>query len=137
MSEKKIEKVVKTDAEWRELLTPQQYAVTRQRGTERPFTGEYVHNKADGTYHCVACGQALFSSETKYESGSGWPSFWDVIEEGNVELKEDFSHGMHRIEVVCSRCGSHLGHLFDDGPEETTGQRYCINSLALSFEKKG
>jgi peptide-methionine (R)-S-oxide reductase len=137
MSEKKIEKVVKTDAEWRELLTPQQYAVTRQRGTERPFTGEYVHNKADGTYNCVACGQALFSSETKYESGSGWPSFWDVIEEGNVELKEDFSHGMHRIEVVCSRCGSHLGHLFDDGPEETTGQRYCINSLALSFEKKG
>ena len=136
MSEKKIEKVVKTDAEWRQLLTSQQYAVTRQQATERPFTGEYVHNKAEGTYNCVACGQPLFSSETKYESGSGWPSFWDVIEAGNVELKEDFSHGMHRIEVVCSRCGSHLGHLFDDGPEETTGQRYCINSLALNFQKK-
>ena len=136
MSEKKIEKVVKTDAEWRQLLTPQQYAVTRQQATERPFTGEYVHNKAEGTYNCVACGQPLFSSKTKYESGSGWPSFWDVIEAGNVELKEDFSHGMHRIEVVCSRCGSHLGHLFDDGPEETTGQRYCINSLALNFQKK-
>jgi peptide-methionine (R)-S-oxide reductase len=105
-------------------------------GHRTPVHREYVHNKADGTYNCVACGQPLFSSETKYESGSGWPSFWDVIEAGNVELKQDFSHGMRRIEVVCSRCGSHLGHLFDDGPEETTGQRYCINSLALSFEKK-
>jgi peptide-methionine (R)-S-oxide reductase len=135
MSENKTEKVVKSDEEWRQQLTPTQYAVTRQAATERPFTGEYVHNKADGTYACVACGQPLFSSDTKFESGSGWPSFWDVIEQGNVELIEDFSHGMHRVEVVCSRCGSHLGHLFDDGPQETTGQRYCINSAALTFQK--
>src|SRR6188768_323997 len=103
----KVEKITKTDAEWREILSPMQYAVTRQAATERPFTGEYVHNKADGTYNCVACGQALFSSETKYESGSGWPSFWDVIQEGHVELKQDISHGMVRTEIVCSRCGSH------------------------------
>lgn len=130
------EKVVKSDAEWRKELTPDQYAVTRQRATERPFTGEYVHNKAEGTYHCVACGQALFSSKTKFESGSGWPSFWDVVQAGSVELREDRSHGMTRIEAVCSRCGSHLGHLFDDGPRETTGLRYCINSLALKFEEE-
>jgi peptide-methionine (R)-S-oxide reductase len=129
------EKISKTDTEWRQLLTPQQYAVARQAATERPFTGEYVHNKADGTYCCVACGQPLFSSETKFESGSGWPSFWDVIEQGNVLLKEDFSHGMHRTEAVCSRCGSHLGHVFDDGPQDKTGQRYCINSAALQFQK--
>ncbi len=131
----KTEKITKSDAEWRQQLTPQQYAVTRQAATERPFTGEYVHNKADGTYCCVACGQPLFSSTTKFESGSGWPSFWDVIEQGNVELKQDNSHGMHRVEAVCSRCGSHLGHVFDDGPRETTGQRFCINSASLSFKK--
>ena len=131
----KVQKIIKTDAEWRQLLTPQQYAVTRQQATERPFTGEYVHNKEDGTYNCVACGQSLFSSDTKFESGSGWPSFWDVVEHGNVELKEDYSHGMHRVEAVCSRCGSHLGHVFDDGPRDTTGQRYCINSASLSFRK--
>jgi peptide-methionine (R)-S-oxide reductase len=136
MTEKKIEKVVKTELEWREQLTPMQYAVTRQQATERPFTGEYVHNKAEGTYNCVACGQALFSSDTKYESGSGWPSFWDVIEQGNVELREDRTHGMVRVEAVCSRCGSHLGHVFDDGPRDTTGQRYCINSASLNFQKK-
>jgi len=130
------EKIVKTDAEWRQQLTPEQYAVTRQAATERPFTGKYVHNKADGTYCCVACGQPLFSSETKFESGTGWPSFWDVIEQGNVELREDTSYGMHRIEAVCSRCGSHLGHVFDDGPRDKTGQRYCINSAALSFNEK-
>ena len=135
MSEEK-QKVIKTDLEWRQLLTPQQYAVTRQQATERPFTGEYVHNHADGTYACVACGQPLFSSDTKFESGSGWPSFWDVVNQGNVELKEDISHGMRRVEAVCSRCGSHLGHVFDDGPRDTTGQRYCINSAALSFQKK-
>src|SRR5512142_3025681 len=96
----KTQKIVKTDAEWRKLLTPEQYAVTRQQATERPFTGEYVHNKADGTYACVACGQPLFSSGTKFESGSGWPSFWDVIQAGNVELRPDRSHGMYRVEVV-------------------------------------
>jgi peptide-methionine (R)-S-oxide reductase len=135
MAEKQ-EKLVKTDAEWREQLTPMQYAVTRQAATERAFTGEYVYNKAEGTYNCVACGQPLFASETKYESGSGWPSFWDVIQEGNVELRQDNTHGMRRVEVVCNRCGSHLGHLFDDGPQETTGQRYCINSAALKFQQK-
>ena len=128
--------VVKTDIEWKQELTPQQYAVTRQQATERPFTGEYVHNKEAGTYNCVACGQPLFASDTKFESGSGWPSFWDVIEQGNVELKEDYSHGMHRVEAVCSNCGSHLGHVFDAGPRDTTGQRYCINSASLAFTKK-
>ena len=129
------EKIVKTEAEWRAELTPEQYAVTRQKATERPFTGEYVHNKADGTYVCVACGQPLFASDTKFESGTGWPSFWDVIQTGNVELHEDNSYGMRRVEVVCSRCGSHLGHLFEDGPRDTTGLRYCINSVALKFKE--
>ena len=127
--------IIKTDIEWQEQLTPQQYAVTRQQATEHPFTGEYVHNRADGTYNCVACGQPLFSSTTKFESGTGWPSFWDVIQQGNVELREDYSHGMHRVEAVCSNCGSHLGHVFDDGPRDTTGQRYCINSASLKFQK--
>jgi peptide-methionine (R)-S-oxide reductase len=131
-----LQKIKKTDEEWRELLTPEQYAVTRKAATERPFTGEYVHNKADGTYACVACGQPLFSSETKFESGSGWPSFWDMIQTGNVELREDHSFGMRRVEVVCSRCGAHLGHLFEDGPRETTGLRYCINSASLKFHEK-
>lgn len=130
-----ITKITKSDAEWRAQLTPEQYAVTRQQATERPFTGTYVHNKETGTYNCVACGLSLFASNTKYESGSGWPSFWDVIEQGHVELKEDFSHGMHRVEVVCGRCGGHLGHLFEDGPRDKTGQRYCINSAALAFQK--
>jgi peptide-methionine (R)-S-oxide reductase len=129
------EKIVKTEAEWRAELTPEQYAVTRQKATERPFTGEYVHNKADGTYVCVACGQPLFASDTKFESGTGWPSFWDVIQTGNVELHEDNSYGMRRVEVVCSLCGSHLGHLFEDGPRDTTGLRYCINSVALKFKE--
>jgi peptide-methionine (R)-S-oxide reductase len=128
------DKIVKSEAEWRAQLTPQQYAVLRQAGTERPFTGKYVHNKADGTYVCAACGNPLFSSETKFESGTGWPSFWDMISEGSVELHQDYSHGMIRTEVTCARCGSHLGHVFDDGPRETTGLRYCINSLSLDFE---
>lgn len=129
-------RIQKSDAEWRAQLTPQQYAVLRQQATERPFTGEYVHNKANGIYRCAACGHSLFESGTKYESGSGWPSFWDVIEEGHVVLRPDHSHGMMRTEVVCGRCESHLGHLFDDGPRDTTGLRYCINSVALQFEPK-
>ena len=132
----KTYKVAKTDIEWKQQLTPQQFAVARQAATERPFTGEYVHNHEAGTYNCVACGQPLFSSDTKFESGSGWPSFWDVIQQGNVELREDNSHGMRRVEAVCSNCGSHLGHVFDDGPADTTGQRYCINSASLAFKKK-
>jgi peptide-methionine (R)-S-oxide reductase len=130
------DKIQKSDAEWRAQLTAQQYAVLRQHGTERPFTGEYVHAKADGTYYCAACGQALFSSDTKFDSGTGWPSFWDVIDKGNVELRVDSSYGMVRTEVLCNRCGGHLGHVFDDGPRDTTGLRYCINSVALKLEPK-
>ena len=130
------EKVIKSDQAWREELTPQQYAVLRQHGTERPFTGEYVHTKTDGTYHCAACGQALFASDTKFESGSGWPSFWDVIDKGNVDLRVDTSYSMIRTEVLCGRCGSHLGHMFEDGPRDQTGLRYCINSVALRLVPK-
>jgi peptide-methionine (R)-S-oxide reductase len=131
----KTQKINKTNEEWRKELTPEQYAVTRQRATERPFTGKFLHNKEKGTYSCVACGLPLFSSETKFESGTGWPSFWDVVQTGNVELRQDFGHGMQRVEAVCRRCGSHLGHVFEDGPQETTGLRYCINSAALKFDK--
>jgi peptide-methionine (R)-S-oxide reductase len=128
------EKIQKTDTEWREQLTPEQYAVLRQAGTERPFTGKYVHSKEQGTYHCAACGQALFASDTKFDSGSGWPSFWDVLQEGHVDLPIDTKFGMVRTEVVCSRCGSHLGHMFEDGPADKTGLRYCINSLSLDLK---
>lgn len=128
------EKVKKTEAEWKEILTPQQYHVLREHGTERAFTGAYVNMKQEGVYTCAACGQELFSSDTKYDSGSGWPSFWDALDAGNVTLHEDNSYGMKRVEVLCSRCDSHLGHVFPDGPRETTGQRYCINSLSLNFK---
>ena len=130
------EKVMKSETEWKAELTPTQYAVLRQAATERPFTGEYVHTKTSGVYACAACGQPLFSSDTKFDSGSGWPSFWDVVDKGSVELRHDYTHGMDRVEAVCSRCGSHLGHVFDDGPRDKTGERYCINSVSLKLQPK-
>jgi len=122
-----------SEGEWQKKLTPEQYAVLRERGTEKPFSGALLHEKRDGMYRCAACGQALFSSDAKFDSGTGWPSFDQAIP-GSVELHEDYSHGMRRSEVVCARCGSHLGHVFNDGPAETTGKRFCINSVCLDLD---
>lgn len=128
------DKIRKSEEEWAKELTPEQYRIVRQKGTERAFTGAYVNEHADGTYRCVACGEVLFSSDTKYDSGSGWPSFYAPAKPDVIEEHADDSHGMRRVEITCSRCGAHLGHVFPDGPRPT-GMRYCVNSASLKLDK--
>ncbi|MDG5775070.1 peptide-methionine (R)-S-oxide reductase MsrB [Haloarculaceae archaeon H-GB2-1] len=136
MSDTETDDLPESEAEWRERLTDEEYEILRESGTEPKFSGDLLDVKDDGTFTCAGCGAPLFQSDEKFESGTGWPSFWDVYDEGNVETEVDTRHGMRRIEVSCARCGGHLGHVFDDGPEPT-GKRYCINSAALEFEPEG
>lgn len=130
-----MDKLELSEAEWRERLTEMEYHVLREKGTERAFTGQYADTKTDGVYRCRGCGNELFDSNTKYNSGSGWPSFYDAVDKNRIGLVEDTSHGMRRVEVVCARCGGHLGHVFPDGPAPT-GQRYCINSVSLDLDER-
>jgi len=125
-----------TDEEWRKKLTPEQYHVMREKGTEAPFTGSLLHNDKGGDYTCAACGNVLFKSDHKFDSKTGWPSFYDMATEGAVKIQEDTSHGMRREEVLCANCGGHLGHIFHDAPDQPTGMRFCINSCALDFKKQ-
>ena len=127
--------MTKTEEEWKKTLSPEEYHVMREGGTEPPFTGKLLKNKKTGMYVCAACGNELFSSDTKFDSGTGWPSFWEAVNKDNIEEIVDDSFGMHRIEVRCKKCGAHLGHVFEDGPKPT-GQRYCINSMSLKFDEK-
>jgi peptide-methionine (R)-S-oxide reductase len=133
-SDKKYE-VNKSEEEWKKDLTDESFCILRNKETEKPFTGEYVNNHEIGTYYCAGCGQELFKSDTKYDSGSGWPSFFQPVNENSIIEETDFSHGMKRVEILCSKCGGHLGHVFEDGPQPT-GLRYCVNSASLKFKKK-
>ena len=130
------DKVKKSEAEWRNQLTPEQFHVAREKGTERAFTGAYWDNHKEGVYRCIGCGEPLFASDTKFDSGTGWPSFTEPMPGANVEMEEDTTLGMRRIEVHCKKCGTHLGHVFPDGPRDKGGQRFCINSCSLNFEEK-
>ncbi len=132
----KVDTVTKSDEEWKKELAPDVYAVTREKATERPFTGKYWNLNDKGVYSCACCGQELFTSDTKFDAGCGWPSFWNAVDDGRIRTADDISHGMVRTEIMCARCGAHLGHLFDDGPEPT-GKRYCVNSASLEFHAAG